>query len=260
MPDDRSDLAEGKVPTNLRLALVFEEIARAGVPLRPSQIGDALGLPKPTIHRLLATGEKEGFVQRDIDGRRFGPGPRLRKIATQVLSSERVRAERIMILKDLAEEIGETCNISVSGRDGLVYLERVETHWPLRIQLPVGTQVPFHCTAAGKMFLSSLTPGRLGRLLSVYPMTANTEKTITDPKVLQKEINQTRRRGYSLDNEEFMIGMVAIAVGVWVETERLLCTLSIHAPLVRLGTHQLEDHLPLIQDTARKLQNMVVER
>ena len=78
MPNDVADL-KVQIPTNLRLLLLLEEVARAGVPVTPAGLVEALGLPKPTVHRLFNTAEEEGFLQRDIDGRSYGPGPRLRR-------------------------------------------------------------------------------------------------------------------------------------------------------------------------------------
>jgi DNA-binding IclR family transcriptional regulator len=121
------------IPSNLRLLLVIEALAEAGVPLTPTEVNETLGLPKPTIHRLFATLEAEGFVQRDLDGRSYSPGPRLRRVAGGILSSLRIRTARQAILKDLSREIGETCNVALPDRDAMIYLERVETEWPLRI-------------------------------------------------------------------------------------------------------------------------------
>ncbi|MEM6482475.1 MAG: helix-turn-helix domain-containing protein, partial [Pseudomonadota bacterium] len=66
--DDEVSAVKAQIPTNLRLLLVVEAVARAGVPVAPSTLSETLGLPKATIHRLLATAEQEGFLQRDIDG------------------------------------------------------------------------------------------------------------------------------------------------------------------------------------------------
>ena len=63
MPEDSSDTEKGQIPTNLRLLLIIEEVARAGVPVAPSVLADTLGLPKPTMHRLLVTAEEEGVLQ-----------------------------------------------------------------------------------------------------------------------------------------------------------------------------------------------------
>src|SRR6056297_827230 len=182
MKDEQITDPKSQIPTNLRLLYLLEEVARSGVPVAPSALCEALDLPKPTIHRLLHTAEDEGFLQRDIDGRSYGPGQRMRRLSINTLSSQRIRSERLRILRNLAADVGETCNLAAPGRDGMVYLDRVETHWPLRIQLPVGTQVPFHCTASGKMYLSSLRPEKLERLLASAPLERRTGKTMTKPR------------------------------------------------------------------------------
>lgn len=256
MPDDLQKSQETQIPTNLRLLLVVEEIAKAGTPLKPMQLSVALGLPKPTIHRLLQTAETEGFLQRDLDGRSYGPGPRLRQIAVHTMSSERLRTGRLAILKSVAEEIGETCNLATPDREGMTYLDRVETKWPLRIQLPIGTQVPFHCTASGKMYLSTLRESTLEAVIKSRPLEALTEKTITTPEALRDELAATRARGYSQDNEEFMLGMTAIAVPVIDSTGRLMATLSVHAPDQRHAVSDLVQFLPDLKAAAEKLSKL----
>jgi DNA-binding IclR family transcriptional regulator len=258
MASDSSDPPKGQIPTNLRLLMVIEEVAREGVPVTPGALGAALGLPKPTIHRLLTTAEEEGFLQRDVDGRSFGPGHRLRKLAANTLSSQRVRTERLLIMKSLADSVGETCNLAAPGRYGMVYLDRVETHWPLRIQLPVGTQVPFNCTASGKMYLSSLRADRLQRLLDSSELVGQTPFSITDPEALTQELAETRARGFSTDNQEFLEGMAAIAVAIRDDRGRLLTTLSIHAPIQRLDLGALIEFLPELRDAARRLEEIVL--
>ena len=256
MPEDSSDTEKGQIPTNLRLLLIIEEVARAGVPVAPSVLADTLGLPKPTMHRLLVTAEEEGFLQRDVDGRSYGPGRRLRRLAGNTLSSQRVRTERLIIMKALADEVGETCNLAAPGRFGMVYLDRVETHWPLRIQLPVGTQVPFNCTASGKMYLSSLRADKLDRVMSWLELEPRTARSITDKDKLREELALTRTRGYSTDDEEFMDGMAAIAAPIKDSEGRLLTTLSIHAPVQRYDLGSLIKMLPQLQKAAARIESL----
>ena len=246
------------IPTNLRLLFLLEEIARVGVPLTPTAANEVLGLPKPTIHRLFHRLEEEGFLQRDIDGRSYSAGQRLRKMSVNVLSSSRVRTVRLAVLNALTEDVGETCNIATPDRDGMVYLDRVETNWPLRIQLPIGTTVPFHCTASGKMYLSSLAPRHLAKYLSAAILDQHTTKSMTDPQMLLEEIELTRERGYSTDNEEFMDGMVAIAVPIHDNHGRLMSTLSVHAPTQRVTLSDLEQHLELFRQAAADLSELVL--
>ena len=254
MPDDGLSTDDvGKIPTNLRLLMVLEELCRAGVPITPTEVNVTLRLPKPTVHRLFHTLEAEGFIQRDIDGRSFSPGTRMRRLSIDVLSSLRIRTARIAVLKALAEEVGETCNIATPDREAMTYLDRVETKWPLRIQLPIGTSVPFHCTASGKMYLSSFRPAHLRTFLSASPLKPLTPSTMTDPAQITEALAQVAEQGYATDNEEFMEGMVAVALPLRDSHDRLLATLSIHAPTQRISLDGLVDHVPLIAKSAQRL-------
>ncbi|WP_371168332.1 IclR family transcriptional regulator [Aliiroseovarius sp. 2305UL8-7] len=253
MADAPATSTPSQIPTNLRLLLLVEEVARRGVAVKPAELIDAIGLPKPTIHRLLQTAEAEGFLQRDLDGRSYGLGPRLRALASNVMSSEHLRTARLAILKGLADEVGETCNLATPDREGMTYLDRVETSWPLRIQLPIGTQVPFHCTASGKMYLSSLRPATLNGLISALDLEAKTAQTITSGVDLKEELRLTRQRSYSTDDEEFMVGMAAVAVPILDQQRRLLATLSIHAPVQRHGVTELVSFLAPLKEAAAKL-------
>ena len=259
MPDDGRNQDGCPIPTNMRLLLLLEELGRAGVPITPTKANAVLGLPKPTVHRLFRTLEEEGLVQRDIDGKSFGPGRRLRQLSVNVLSSLRARTARVAVLRALAEEIGETCNIATPEREGMIYLDRVESKWPLRVQLPVGTAVPFHCTASGKLYLSSLQPSHLDRFLAATDLEALTPKTLTDPEVLKKEIEVIRERNYSTDNEEFIEGMVAIAVPINDDRGRLMSTLAVHGPVPRLSLADATRRLDLMQATANNLSSLAIE-
>lgn len=256
MADDENE-GSGQIPTNLRLLMLLEEVAKAGVPVTPAAVNEAMGLPKPTIHRLFATAEAEGFLQRDLDGRSYSPGRRMRLLANNTLSFERIRTVRVAVMRTLALRVGETCNLAIPEREGMFYLDRVETHWPLRIQLPVGTQVPFHCTASGKMYLSSLRSDYLDRFLRNYDLERLTEHTITEPEILKAELAKVRERGFATDDEEFMAGMTAIAVPILDHRGRLLSTLSIHAPEQRRTVPDLIANLEALQEAAAELAEVV---
>ncbi len=253
MAADALEKKEGQIPTNLRLLVLLEEVVRRGVAVKPAEMIEAMGLPKPTVHRLMQTAEAEGFLQRDLDGRAYGPGPRLRKLALNTMSSEHLRTARLSILKSVAEELGETCNLATPDREGMIYLDRVETKWPLRIQLPIGTQVPFHCTASGKMYLSTLKTSTLDAVLRARTLEAVTPKTCTDPDKLDAELAVISSRGYSTDDEEFIAGMVAVAVPVQDNRNRLIATLSVHAPAQRRSLQELMECLPNLKRAALEL-------
>ena len=253
MPDDHRTEKSYQMPTNLRLLFLIEEVVKRGVAVKPAELTDTMGLPKPTVHRLLQTAEAEGFLQRDLDGRSYGPGPRLRALAINTMTSEHLRTARLTILRGVAEQVEETCNLATPDREGMTYLDRVETEWPLRIQLPIGTQVPFHCTASGKMYLSTLRPHILRSILSARALEKPTNASLTDMHKIKAELDLIRERGYATDNEEFMDGMTAVAVPVLDGQGKLLATLSAHAPLQRRTLNELIDYLPALRKGAADL-------
>lgn len=246
-----------KTAPNMRLLAIVEAIAEAGVPITPTEVNQKLGLPKSTIHRLFSLLEEDGYVQREIDGHRYSPGLRLRRISAGILSSLRIRTARIAVLSRLAEQVGETCNIALPDRHSMLYLERVETKWPLRIQLPVGTHVPFYCTASGKMYLSQLKNSHLKSYIQTTELKALTNNTITDPNKLADEIENIRKTGFATDNSEFMDDMIAIAVPVLDPNGRLLSTLSIHAPSQRLSLKAAMGHVDALNETSRLLSALI---
>lgn len=248
---------EHQLPTNLRLLVILEEVVKQGVAVKSTDLIAATGLPKPTIHRLLHTLETEGFLQRDLDGRSYGPGDRLRALAVSTMSSERIRTARLAILKSVADDIGETCNIATPDREGMTYLDRVETKWPLRIQLPIGSQVPFHCTASGKMYLSTLRPTTLQAVLNAQPLEKRTPHTLVAPDVLMGKIAEIREQGFATDSEEFMEDMVAVAVPVMDAANKLVATLSVHSPKARCNLQDLKSHVSRLQEGAAKLSRLL---
>ncbi|MCF6234231.1 MAG: IclR family transcriptional regulator [Rhodobacteraceae bacterium] len=257
MAKNGSSDEHGTIPTNLRLLLVLEEMASAGVPVTPTDINQILGLPKPTIHRLFATLEAEGFIQREIDGRGYSPGKRMRNLSAGILSSLRIRTARVAILTRLAEQIGETCNVALPERDGMIYIDRIETKWPLRIQLPIGTRVPFYCTASGKLYLSSLSDQHLERYTHAANFKQFTSNTLCSPAKLIEEIQLVRKNGYAKDNEEFMDGMIALGVPITECNGRLVSTLSFHAPVQRLTMSGALKHLDALEHASASLSALI---
>ncbi|MDG1456363.1 MAG: IclR family transcriptional regulator [Pseudoprimorskyibacter sp.] len=227
-----------RIPTNLRTLLILEILGNSDSPMTATEINNELGLPKQTVHRLCNTLEKEGFLTRQGSSKRYLPARRLRDLGTGLLHHSRLHIARHQILKDVAQAVGETVNFVVPEAEGMRYLDRVETDWPFRIQLNVGTHVPFHCTASGKCFLASLSKRARGAMVASLELTRRTDATHTQPETLLEELAQISANGYALDRQELVQGMVAIAVPITDDQGRFLAALAVHGPLQRID----EDH------------------
>ena len=139
----------------------------------------------------------------------------------------------------------------------MVYYDRVETHWPVRVQFEVGSRVPLHSTASGKMYLSSLPPSRREYWLDLIELKACTPNTIVDRAELERELINIAECGYSTDHEEYIEGMVAIAVPMKDSEGRLYATLSVQAPCMRVPYESLTELLPAIQAASLDLSKII---
>lgn len=211
------------------------------------------GWPKPTLHRMLGQLESAGLLQREGDGRHYSAGVRLRRLAENLMLNSSQHGARHVVLRQLVEELGESCNITTLSGGEVIYLDRVETAAPLRFYLHPGSRVPAHCSASGKLFLAQMSPAQRRRLLAPVPLTAYTPRTLTDLDALEKELGQVRRDGYAFDDEEFLPGLLCLAVGVPAAGGRSALCVAVQAPLLRCSRDKALAWLPALQRAARAL-------
>ncbi len=242
-----------RIPTNLRTLLILEVLGKSDQPMTATEINAALGLPKQTVHRLCATLEQNGFLTRQGRSKHYQVARRLREIGVGLLYNSRDHIVRRQILHDVAREVRETVNYVVPEDSGMSYLDRVDTDWAFRIQLPIGTNVPFHCTASGKAFLASLAPKSRLKIVSSLKLTHMTAATHTAPDTLLEELKDIARQGYSLDQEEFLDGMIAIAVPVKDPSGRFVAALAFHGPTQRISIPEAIGKKEFLQASAARL-------
>jgi len=236
-------------------------VAAQNRPMSLAQMADQLDLPKPTVHRLANRLEADDLLAREPTGRHYTTGRRLNALAIATLKAAAQRAPRHAVLEALARETGETCNLGILDGTSVVYLDRVETHWPLRLQLSVGSRVPLHCTASGKLFLSQMPKRTRDRLFAAGPLERYTENTVTDPRELDAELETIRTNKVAINNQEYMVGLVGIAVPVPDpdRPEHMAAALALHAPEPRLNATDIRQHLPALHAAAQRLSAMLAQ-
>ncbi len=247
--DDKND----KSSRSVRALEVVEAIVQADRPMTVVDLVEPTGLPKATLHRQCNLLEAEGFISQDPNGRGYVGGDRLRRLAHLTMAASGERTYRHGILTAVSREIGETCNFVLPLGIEMYYSDRVETKWPLRHQLPIGSNVPVHCTASGKLYLSFLTQRQCKELIPALTLQKFTENTITDADSLMAAIEITRRERVGIDNQEFVDGMVALAVPVTDARGRMVAALAFHAPTVRMDLEKARTFLPILEKAARAL-------
>ncbi len=242
----------GDTPT-MRLFSLLEAIATKDQMFSLQALAEEINIPKPTLHRMLQQLEVAGLLERSADGRHYGTGARLRRLAENLLLNDILHGARHAVLRHLVEQVGESCNLTALTGSEVIYLDRVETAAPLRFYLHPGSRVPAHCSASGKVFLSEMTPSQRQRLLGHAPLEAYTPKTLTHMAQLETEIKQIKRQGFALDNEEFLPGLLCVAVLVPNAGGRSNLCVAVQAPIMRLTLEKALNLLPALQRAAEAL-------
>jgi DNA-binding IclR family transcriptional regulator len=240
---------EDSVPATLRAVAVLEALVAAERPAALAELTGMVRLPKPTLYRMLGMLASAGLVIREPGTRRYAPGPRLAVLGRSIMLNGSLRAERRAILSRLVEEIGETCNFTMLDGAQVIYVDRVEAAWPLRMNLTAGSRVPLHCTASGKLLLGLLPKASRERLTAQLGLTRYTESTITDAKRLTAELARIRANRYATDNEEFHAGLVCVAVPV-LGNKRACAALAVQAPASRMPLERALGYLPVLRRAA----------
>lgn len=243
-----------------RALLMLEIIAGAEEPPTLNELMNLIDLPKATTHRFVSRLEKLGFAQRAVDGKRYEVGHRLTALAIDAMRHSFALAPRRAVLSELVNEIGETCNITMLDGTELIYLDRVESDWPLQIRLKIGSRVPLHCTASGKLFLA-LAPASLRKaLFESRPLFKHTPRTIVEISALEAELDRIRQTGIGTDDEEFIEGMTAAAVPVMDTKGRICATVAVHGPTVRLPLQRAIALAPALSRAANAIEKTLRKR
>lgn len=195
----------------LRTFDILKLLAERKVPLRLTEIKQALDLPVSSLHNILTTMVNAEVVAVD-DDLRYSVGPRTVSLALRTVQSLDVRTVARRPLQDLARELGDDVYLALRVGRRVVYADRVLGNQRISLDIRLGEPLMLHCTATGKLFAAlddqlaaQALAGKLPRL---------TSSTITDPQLLRKEYARIRAAGYSRSDQEAMEGVVGYAVPI----------------------------------------------
>ncbi len=249
--------AEAGTSSSARSLAVLAAVAGRGRAISLAELAATSGLPKATAHRLCEQLVGSGHLARDFADRSFVAGPALRALAYDTLNHGTARGLRHEVLAGLVGRIDETCNFTTLDGTGVLYLDRVEAPWPLRLTLDVGSHVPLHCTASGKLFLAAMAQPERDALIARIAMPRMTVATLTTAKALRAECDAIAAAGYSCDREEFVAGLIAVAVPVTDAAGAVRAAIAVHAPTARMSLRVAVSKLPALKAAAARMRALL---
>jgi IclR family acetate operon transcriptional repressor len=232
---------------------VLEVVSLNPEPTRMADIIRETGMTKPTAHRVVNMLIEMGFLERDGFDTGFIEGAGLVDLAYRTLAAAAPRSLRHSILQGVSDQVGETVNFGVLSGGEVIYLDRVEAKWPLGLRFDAGSRVPAHCTAVGKLLLSRMPDSDLRALTDSIPRSAYTANTITAVEPLVSALENIRRDGIGTDDQEFMHGVVCVAVPVVDDSGRCFGGIAVSAPEARMTLNQMLTYVPQMRKAAANL-------
>ncbi|MCF8482800.1 MAG: IclR family transcriptional regulator [Rhodospirillum sp.] len=236
-----------------RSILLLEAISRYLRPVGVQELALELDQPRQSVHRLVAQLEALGLVLREPGSDRFSVGPRLRTLSLSCISSYQQTSTTHQILINLVKEVGETCNVGMLDGNEILYIDRVECDWPLRVQLKPGSRVPVYCTAIGKLMLAFSETRHRRKVIEAIDLVQLTDSTITDPILLDLEFDEIQARNFAVNREEDALGLIAVAVAIRDPAGEVIAGLGMHAPTARMSIDRAKGCLPKLRAAAAEM-------
>ena len=217
-------------------------------------------LPFSTTYRLLGSLTRDGFVDYEPDGRRYHLGLRVFQLGQRVSNHHGFAGTALPILRRVTEKTGEATILSV--RDGHHHLtvNKVDGPQTFRVTSDPGHLGALHTTSVGKALVAFAEDAERQRLVEELELEPLTEFSITDREAFRAEIEQVRRRGYAVMDEENELGMRAVAVPVFNAQGFAFASLATAVPVFRLGLEDLVALVPALQEAAAELSARLPQR
>jgi IclR family KDG regulon transcriptional repressor len=221
-------------------------------PVRIPEIVRAVGLNRGNVHRLVATLERLGYVEKMSDGK-VHLSYRIFKMGSTVPHSRKLDELTKPFMHQLAELAGETVNLGVLYANCVIYLDKVEAKQYLRLDHQIGEIDPLYCTALGKVLLSGFSEEQWQEFFASVELRPHTEHTIVSKERLVKEIGEVRRRGYALDLKELDVNLHCIAAPIHDYRCDVVAALSISGPSIRFSRKKIDTVVAPLLETTREI-------
>jgi DNA-binding IclR family transcriptional regulator len=218
-----------------------------------TELANRVGMYKSTVHRLLGTMMRRGYIEQDPKTGRYKLGYTVLDLGMKLLSSIDLRREALPYLQELAHLSNEVVHLALLDRGEVVYIDKVESANTIRMHSRVGTRVPVHATGLGKAILAFLPRREVQAIIDRYGLPKLTEHTITNRDAFLQSLQETRRTGCAFDIEEHQVGVCCVAAPVFEHSGRVVAACSVSGPSNRMGPDRLRDLVPLVKEAGRRI-------
>ena len=249
----RPGAATVQVQSLTRGLSLLEALADAESGLTLTDLAHRVQLAPSTVHRLLATLEKMGYVYQADELGRWWVGLQAFTVGVSFLANRDFVAHSHPYMRRLMEQAGETTNLGILDGTEAVFISQVQCRETMRTIVKLGSRVPLHASGVGKAIFAAMPDDEIEAILKVKGLPRITANTITSPETMWAAIHVIRKRGWSFDDEEHAIATRCVAAPVYDEHAEVLGAISVAGPVTRLPDERIRQLGPLVSHAAEAI-------
>ncbi len=247
---------ERYVIPNLRNACrILKLLGRSSDGFKVADIGRKLGIPITTTLRIMTTLHLEGLVRKN--GAHYELGPVLIQLGNASLAGTEIRTTALPVLEKLTARVAETSHLAIPCDNRSLIVAVQDSPHPLRAASRPGFLAELYCSSTGKSLLAFLHYPRLEDIVGQTPLPKRTVHTLTTVAEIRREIELTRKRGYSLDDEEFHLGVRCLAAPVHSSDGKVVAAIGITAATVRFSKDRIPEMAVAVKAAAADLSRLL---
>lgn len=243
------------VPAVDRALTVIEYLAQSKRGFTGSDMSRTLNLPKSSLHLILGTLERRGYLQKNIYTNKYHFGLKLVSLSRTAFDGLELREEAKPFLQALAKKTGLTVHMAVLERNEAVIIEKVEVPGLIKVATWIGRRLDVNCTAAGKALIAYLPEEELERQILGKGLAKHNYRSICSIGRIKEELAKVRKLGYAFDNEEDEIGLRCLGAPIFDSSEQAVASISISGTSAQISLARVPKLAAVVKRTAVSLSN-----
>lgn len=258
-PPDEAALDNRDFVSSLARGLeILRAFSRTRKRMTLSEVAAETGMTRAAARRLLLTLVREGYAR--TDGKLFDLTPQVLELGFSVISAMGTWEIARPLIRQLSEDIEESVSAAVLDGPEVVYVEGTQFHRVLSVGVTIGSRLPAHCTATGRVLLAALPESEWRAAVARLDLAPATERTTTDPERLLAIMADTRAKGWALVDQELEIGLLSIAVPLLSRAGETIGAINVGVPVLRATPQEMvERFLPPLRETAARITASLVK-
>jgi IclR family KDG regulon transcriptional repressor len=232
---------------------VLEMIEAENGDIGVRELARRAGLSPTIVQRLVSSLAARGYIEKNSETSRYRLGHRSLMLGASVERGDDFSVTARQELDRLAHEHHLNGFLAVLRGGRAIYLQAVQADGPVAIRVSLGSEMPLHSTAAGKVLLASLEDAEARKLLGHRKLLAITPHTITDPAVLLASLTKVRRQGYATVVEENIPGVLSVGAPITDRSGHVVAALTTAFPKYLDADRTLQGVIPLVTAAAARV-------